>query len=85
MTKTWMLALCAAVLLSACFGGGGDDTVPPVVPVTSAVPASASATVAGWIDYLQQLVASAADLLEPVDVSAVSPPTDERSEPQALN
>jgi hypothetical protein len=45
------------------------------------VPASASQSPAGFIAYLQLLVASMADLLEPVDTSAVVPPADDVGEP----
>ncbi|HEY9066323.1 MAG TPA: hypothetical protein VIO33_15160, partial [Burkholderiaceae bacterium] len=67
-----LAALAAAVLLVAC-GGGGDDNGgnggggsnnPP--PVTAEVPASASASVDGFVGYLKALVVAAADLLEPV-------------------
>jgi hypothetical protein len=75
-----VLVLGAAAALAAC--GGGEDTPPPP---TSQVPASASASIGGFIAYLQALVVSAADALEPVDVSAVTPPTDETSEPQVVD
>jgi hypothetical protein len=79
--KIWILALVgAAVVLAAC--GGGDDTPPPV---TSQVPASASASVGGFIAYLQALVVAMADTLEPVDVSAVTPPTSDTTEPQPVD
>jgi hypothetical protein len=45
------------------------------------VPASASQSAAGFIAYLQLLVASMADLLEPVDTNAVVPPADDVGEP----
>lgn len=80
MKKLAALVLCAAAALAGC--GGGDDSPPPP---TAQVPASASASIGGFIAYLQALVASAADMLEPVDVSAVTPPTDETSEPQAID
>lgn len=74
------VALAAALaVLGGC--GGSDD--PP--PVTAQVPASASASTGGFIDYLMALIASAADGLEPVDVSMVSPPADETSDPAVLN
>jgi hypothetical protein len=79
-----ILALCAALTLAGC-GGGHDDSSSSSPPPTAAVPASASTSVAGFITYLQALVASAADMLEPVDVSNVTPPTDETSEPVAVN
>ena len=79
MTKTLLAALAAASVLVAC-GGGGDDASPPP-PATSEVPASASQSPAGFIAYLQLLVASMADLLEPVDTNAVVPPADDVGEP----
>ena len=81
MKKSWILALCAAAALAGC-GGGDDDDVPPA---TESVPASASASVGGFIGYLQLLVVASADLLEPVDVSAVTPPTDDTVEPTVVD
>jgi len=82
MNKPLLAALLAASMLGAC--GGGDDTPAPP-PATSEVPASASQTPAGFIAYLQALVASMADLLEPVDTSAVVPPADDTSEPTKVD
>ena len=79
-TQATLAALAAATLLAACGGGGHDDP-----PATSEVPASASASVDGFIDYLKKLVASSADTLEPVDTAAVTGPTDETSEPQKVD
>jgi hypothetical protein len=76
------LAVMAAAVLAACGGDGSDDNTPPV---TAQVPASASASTTGFIAYLMALVQSAADTLEPVDVSAVTPPADDTSEPTPLN
>jgi len=80
-TKATVAALSAAALFAAC-GGGGDHNTPPA---TSEVPASASASVDGFIDYLKKLVASSADMLEPVDTAAVTGPTDETSEPKVVD
>jgi hypothetical protein len=80
MKKSWVLALCAAAALAGC--GGGDDSPPPV---TASVPASASQSAAGFIAYLQQLVVASADMLEPVDTSAVTPPTDDTAEPTVID
>jgi hypothetical protein len=74
-------SLAAAGLLAAC--GGGDDSPPP--PATSEVPLSASQSVSGFISYLQALVVSSADMLEPVDTSMVTAPTDDTSEPQVVD
>ena len=73
-------AAAAALAVTACGGNSNDDTS----PVTSSVPASASQSVGGFIDYLMKLVVSAADTLDPVDVSAVTAPTDETSDPTPL-
>lgn len=76
-----LVAVASAALLVA--GCGGDDFQAP--PATSEVPAGASQSVTGFIDYLKLLVASSADGLEPVDTSAVTPPTDETSEPTVVD
>jgi hypothetical protein len=80
MKKTALAAIVAASVLVAC-GGGGDHSA----PATSEVPASASESVDGFISYLRELVASMADMLEPVDTSAVSAPSDDTAEPQTVD
>ena len=83
--KTSLAAIAAVALVTAC--GGGDDFVSNP-PATSEVPASASASIDGFIAYLKALVATPvamADTLEPVDTSMVTPPTDEISEPQTVD
>lgn len=82
MNKSNLAALGAAVLLAACGGDSNSNSAPPA---TSQVPASASQSINGFIAYLKLLVASAADMLEPVDTSMVSGPKDETSEPQVVN
>jgi len=72
----------AGLVLAACGGNSNDGDNTP--PVTSAVPDSASQSVGGFIDYLMKLVVSAADMLDPVDVSAVTAPTSETSDPTPL-
>ena len=79
--RTLLAGLGAAAALAAC--GGDDFQNSP--SATSEVPASASQSVDGFIAYLKQLVSSSADMLEPVDTSAVTGPTDETSEPQAVD
>lgn len=80
VTRAALLAIATAALVSAC---GGDDYRAP--PATSQVPASASQSAAGFIDYLKQLVASAADTLEPVDTSNVTAQVDDTGEPVDVN
>ena len=82
MKKSWIVLLLTVAALSAC-GGGDDDT--PAPPVTEAVPASASDSVGGLIGYLKALVVASADTLEPVDVSAVTPQSDDAVEPTAVD
>ena len=83
MKKHWAISLSVVVVaLAGCGGGGGDSNAPPA---TAQVPAAASMSVGGFMTYVHALVASMADTLEPVDVSAVTPPTDETSEPVAVH
>jgi hypothetical protein len=81
--KLKLLLVVAATggLVAAC--GGDDFQTGPAA--TSEVPASASASVQGFISYLQALVVSSADTLEPVDTSMVTAPTDETIEPQVVD
>ena len=81
MRKILISALVVAAVLSAC--GGGSDDGPP--PATSQGPDSASQSVAGCVDYLKHLVVASADTLEPVDVSAVMPKSDDVLEPVAVD
>ena len=83
MKKSLILGFCTAAALSGC--GGGDYRPPPTPAVTSEVPASASLTVDGFIGYMKALVASAADTLQPVDVSTVTPPTDDTIQPSVVD
>ena len=80
--KTLLASIVCASVLAACGGGGNDAPATPAP--TSEVPASASQSAGGFIAYLQLLAASMADLLEPVDASAVTPPVDDAGEPQKV-
>jgi len=78
------LALAAPLLVSSCGvdkKNSPNSSPPPPAATQAPVPASASESIAGFIAYLQGLVVSSADTLEPVDTSTVTPPTDETSEP----
>jgi hypothetical protein len=75
-------AIAATLVLTACFDDDDDNSTPAV---TSQVPSSASQSSAGFIAYLEALIASSADTLEPVDTSAVTPPADDTSEPVTIN
>ena len=75
MKRTWVAAAAAALVLTAC--GGGDDDAPAA---TESVPADVSVSTTSLISYLKALLASSADGLEPVDVSMVTPATDDTAD-----
>ncbi|MBC8055024.1 MAG: hypothetical protein H7Y61_00425 [Rhizobiales bacterium] len=79
--KSLIAAALASVLLVAC-GGSDDDDTPAV---TAQVPGSASESIDGFVSYLKALVVADADTLEPVDVSATTPPADETTPPTAVD
>ena len=79
-----LAVLVAIGALSAC-GGNNDNGGDSTPAATAQVPASASASATGFIAYLQRLVVSVADTLEPVDTSAVTGPKDETSEPTKVD
>lgn len=69
------LSLCVG--LASC--GGSDDGTPPVVaPVASNTPpASASASVLGFIAYLKILTPMLPDNTQPLDLTGFVAPTDD--------
>ena len=86
MNKTLVSMLCAVAVLSACGGGDDDNSAPPppvntTPPVTEQVPGSVNTSTLSFLNYLKALVASSADMLEPVDVAAVTPAVDDNAEP----
>ena len=81
-TQAILAALAAAALLAACGGGSDPEETPPA---TTEVPATASASVGGFIGYLIRLVDSSAEMLEPVSTATVTGPTDETSEPRKVD
>ncbi len=83
MKTSYVAALAVAVVVAAC--GGGGDSGTPVPPATSQVPPSASISADGLVAYLKDLVASAADTLEPVDTSGVIAQTDDVNDPQKVD
>jgi len=80
MKKALLASLWVAGALTAC-GGGSDDAPPPA----SQVPASASESTDGFVDYLKALVAADAETLPPVDITGVAPPADDTSLPTPVN
>lgn len=75
-----LLALGAALLLSACGGGdGGTDTAAHPSESPGAVPASATVSTEAFVAYAAAL--SVDETAEPLDVSRIVPPTSETDEP----
>ncbi|WP_088279313.1 hypothetical protein [Ideonella sp. A 288] len=86
-THALLSLLTLAVALTAC--GGGDDASPPPPtdpvppPVASnEVPASATASVGAFGQYVGGLPAS--DAAEPLDIDKAMPPTSDTDEPLDL-
>ena len=79
------LILCGAfaVLLGACGGGSSE---PPAAPPIAAdeVPAAASESAAGMVDWLTALAATASDSKEPLDLSTFNPKVADDTEPEAV-
>jgi len=71
--------LALSVGLASC--GGHDDGTPPAAAVSNTPPASASASVAGFIAYMKLLVVTMPDTTTPLDVSAFVAPTDDTGMP----
>ena len=83
MTRSIRMSGLAATLVGALVvaGCGGNDFN---TPVTTEVPASASASVTGFIEYLKELVVASADMLEPVSVAGFTAPVDDTGDPAPL-
>lgn len=68
----------AAVIVTLASCGGHDDGAPvPAVADTNMPPASASATVGGFIAYLKVLTATAPETTSPLDLTGFVAPTDD--------
>jgi hypothetical protein len=85
-SRAALTALAIATLLAACGGSGksAPTAFAPEPAPTAQVPQTASFSVVGFIGYLNALLQSAADTLEPVDASKLTPPTDDSIEPAPL-
>lgn len=81
-----LAAACAAVLLIASCGSSNDDSPSPPPPDEMAQEdAAASASVAGFIAFIQVLIATMTlDTNEPRNIGAITPPLSETAEPAAI-
>lgn len=83
-----LAAAFAVVLLAVSCGSSSDDSTPP--PTAQLPPASqediaASASVAGFIAFIQTLIASMTlDTNEPRNIGGIAPPVTETAEPTAI-
>jgi hypothetical protein len=76
------LVVGAAGALASCGGSDHDDNnVPPVAIDFNIPPASASASVDGFIAFMKGVVATTPDTLAPLDVANFVAPTSDTTEP----
>ena len=87
-----LAAACAVVILTASCGSSSDDsTPPPTIPQPPPVDqmaqedAAASASVAGFIAFMQALLASLTlETNEPRNIGGITPPVTDTAEPTAI-
>jgi hypothetical protein len=83
-----LAAASAVVMLMASCGSSSDDSGPPAPPPVDTMAqedAAASASVAGFIAFIQGLIASLTlDTNEPRNVGGITPPVTETAEPTAI-
>lgn len=92
MTNISRLKTCAAafavVLLTVSCGSSSNDSGPPPTappPSQAQEDAAASGSVAGFIAFIQTLIATMTlDTNEPRDVGGITPPVTETAEPTAI-
>ncbi len=87
--RSGVAGLAAVLLVSGglagCFGGGDDSTPVPGSDPLEKVPDSATQSVGGFIAYLVTLANNLSDTREPIDVSGLTLPTSDTTEPETVN
>lgn len=73
--------LALATTLASCGGNDNGGPAPVTPPVSNTPPASASASVLGFIAYVKTIVASSSDSGAPVDLMGFVAPTDDSGSP----
>ena len=80
-----LAAACAVTMLTVSCGSSSDDSAPPPVDTTAQEDAAASASVAGFIAFIQAMIASLTlESNEPRNVGGITPPVTETAEPTAI-
>ena len=77
-----------AILAAGCGSSSDDSTLPPTVPPVDTMAqedAAASASVAGFIAFIQAMIASLTlESNEPRNIGGITPPVTETAEPTAI-
>ena len=80
---TTLATMASSLALVACGGGGGFEAPPAPPPVNAnEVPASATASIPAFVNYLDTLRASEGS--EPLGLDAANPPSSDTVEPLAV-
>jgi len=84
---TLITAVAASAALAGCFGGGDSEVAAAPTPADplAAVPAEATATAAGTVDYQVALTAATSDTREPIDLGNITLPASDTAEPVSVN
>jgi hypothetical protein len=86
--KTLAAAVTLVMLMASCGSSNGDSAPPPAPPPVDTMAqedAAASASVAGFIAFIQTLVASLTlESNEPRNIGGITPPVTETAEPSAI-
>ena len=83
-----LTAACVIALLAAGCGSSSDDSAPPAPPPIDTMAqedAAASASVAGFIAFIQAMIASlTVETNEPRNIGGIAPPVTDTAEPTAI-
>jgi len=87
-----LAAVCAVTMLTVSCGSSSDDSAPPpTLPTPPPVDtmaqedAAASASIAGFIAFIQAMIAALTlDTNEPRNIGGITPPVSETAEPAAI-
>lgn len=80
-----LVAAGAVVLLIAGCGSSSDPAAPPPVDTMAQEDSAASSSVAGFIAFIQTMIASLTlESNEPRNIGGITPPVTETAEPTAI-